>query len=117
MAYGSGAGGSLGHYSYANTATLADYTAAVQAGRKPVTGIQQADALQALRDRVVVDVLPSLKKGDSYGEVALASVGSCPETAQGDGLVIAAKLHAGAFTAANQPMLPQLITHNSHLRC
>ena len=55
-----------------------------------------------------IDVLLFLKEEDSYGEVALASVGSCPETAQGDGLVIAASSTRELLRRRTNPCSPGL---------
>lgn len=52
LAYGSGAGGSLGNYSYTLAADLGAYRAAVEAGCKPIDGMRTCDALQPARDAV-----------------------------------------------------------------
>ncbi len=50
LAYGSGAGGTLGQYSYGIAADLRSYRDAVRAGRKPIDGIRVSDSLQPVRD-------------------------------------------------------------------
>lgn len=52
LAYGSGAGGSLGPYSYFVAPDLEDHAQGVREGRKPVAGMRVADAQQPLRDLV-----------------------------------------------------------------
>ncbi|HRD33105.1 MAG TPA: heme anaerobic degradation radical SAM methyltransferase ChuW/HutW [Rhodocyclaceae bacterium] len=49
LAYGSGAGGQVGRYSYAVTGDLQGYADAVRGGDKPLSAIQVADDLQAAR--------------------------------------------------------------------
>lgn len=49
LAYGSGAGGKLGRYSYTLMADLDAYGAAVRAGRKPIEAILVADPLEPAR--------------------------------------------------------------------
>lgn len=49
LAYGSGAGGMLGRYSYALTADIDAYGDAVRAGRKPIDGIRVSDSLEPAR--------------------------------------------------------------------
>lgn len=52
LAYGSGAGGLAGGYSYAIESDLIRYGEAVQAGRKPLAGLSVGDAWQPARQRV-----------------------------------------------------------------
>lgn len=53
LAYGSGAGGTIGRYSYSIAGDLRRYRDDVAAGRKPVDGISVSDDLQPARDHVV----------------------------------------------------------------
>ena len=50
LAYGSGAGGMLGRYSYGVTGELDAYREALLAGRKPISGMRVSDALQPVRN-------------------------------------------------------------------
>lgn len=52
LAYGSGAGGMLGRYSYAVMADLDCYRDAVLAGRKPIDGIRVSDSLEPARNAI-----------------------------------------------------------------
>lgn len=52
LAFGAGAGGSIGRTSYAVTGDLAQYGEALGAGRKPIGMMATADALQPLRTAV-----------------------------------------------------------------
>lgn len=52
LAYGSGAGGSLGRFSYGIDGDLPGYLRAVGQARKPLAGMFEADAWQPIRDRV-----------------------------------------------------------------
>ncbi|MCG6658807.1 heme anaerobic degradation radical SAM methyltransferase ChuW/HutW [Halomonas campisalis] len=52
LAFGSGAGGSLGRYSYSVDPDLQAYLMAGNEGRKPLSGMLEADSLQPLRDWV-----------------------------------------------------------------
>ncbi len=67
LAFGSGAGGSAGDFSYSLSGDLQDYYNKVSSGEKALTGMQQADAYQSLRDQVTGDMetgklsLPALK--------------------------------------------------------
>lgn len=50
LAYGAGAGGSLGAYSYGLTSDLEQYGEQVSAGRKPIAMLTASDSLQPVRD-------------------------------------------------------------------
>jgi oxygen-independent coproporphyrinogen-3 oxidase len=50
LAYGSGAGGMLGRYSYAVSGDLGSYRQSMLAGRKPIDGMRFSDALQPVRN-------------------------------------------------------------------
>lgn len=50
LAYGSGAGGMLGQYSYGIASDLDSYRDAMLAGRKPIDGIRVSDSLQPVRN-------------------------------------------------------------------
>ena len=52
LAYGSGAGGSLGAFGYGLTSDLAGFAEAVQAGRKPIGMMTSSDNLRASRNLV-----------------------------------------------------------------
>src|SRR5690606_13784105 len=52
LAYGSGAGGRMGHHSYALAPDLDTYAQGVRAGRKPLAGMRVADRFQPLRNLV-----------------------------------------------------------------
>jgi anaerobilin synthase len=52
LAYGAGAGGSIGRYSYSLTADLDPYREAIRRGDKPLGTLHVADALAPLRDRL-----------------------------------------------------------------
>ncbi|WP_120797074.1 heme anaerobic degradation radical SAM methyltransferase ChuW/HutW [Thiocapsa rosea] len=52
LAYGAGAGGSIGRYSYSLTADLDPYREAIRRGDKPLGTLHVADALAPLRDRI-----------------------------------------------------------------
>ena len=52
LAYGSGAGGSLGRYSYSIEGNLQRYGDIISAGRKPLAGIRVSDALALARHYV-----------------------------------------------------------------
>lgn len=52
LAYGSGAGGTLGPYSYAVAADLDTYRDAVIAGKKPLDGMRVAGPLQPVRNAI-----------------------------------------------------------------
>lgn len=52
LAYGAGAGGSIGRYSYSLTADLDPYREAIRRGEKPLGTLHVADALAPLRDRL-----------------------------------------------------------------
>lgn len=52
LAFGSGAGGSIGRYSYGLTSDLQRYGEDMHAGRKPIGMLSASDAIQPLRDRV-----------------------------------------------------------------
>lgn len=52
LAYGSGAGGKLGRYSYTLTADIDAYGAAIGAGRKPIAAILVSDPLEPARGAV-----------------------------------------------------------------
>ncbi|MCC7348732.1 MAG: heme anaerobic degradation radical SAM methyltransferase ChuW/HutW [Variibacter sp.] len=52
LAYGSGAGGTLGRYSYSVAGDLQHYGAAVAAGRKPLGGMSMSDDLEPARHHV-----------------------------------------------------------------
>jgi oxygen-independent coproporphyrinogen-3 oxidase len=53
LAYGSGAGGSIGRYSYGLASTLPQYRDEITAGRKPLNGMSVADDLQPVRNYVI----------------------------------------------------------------
>lgn len=53
LAYGSGAGGSLGNLSFGLTGELAAFSEAVLAGRKPIGMLASSDNLRHLRDLVI----------------------------------------------------------------
>ena len=77
LAYGAGAGGSIGRYSYSLVGDLDSYRAAIRRGDKPLSALQVADALAPLRDR--------LAGGIEVGCLDL----TCLETAQAPGLLSA----------------------------
>jgi len=52
LAYGSGAGGSIGDLSYGLSGDLAAFGAAIEAGRKPVGMLMASDSLRTLRNRI-----------------------------------------------------------------
>ncbi len=52
LAYGSGAGGSIGDLSYGLTGDLAAFGRSVEAGRKPIGMMMASDGLRALRNRI-----------------------------------------------------------------
>jgi oxygen-independent coproporphyrinogen-3 oxidase len=52
LAYGSGAGGSIGRYGYGLSGALQTYRDEVSAGRKPLDAMTVSDDLQPLRDYV-----------------------------------------------------------------
>lgn len=52
LAYGSGAGGTLGRYSYGIASNLDAYRNTLLAGRKPIDGIRVSDALQPTRNLI-----------------------------------------------------------------
>lgn len=52
LAYGSGAGGSIGDYSYALSGDLEQYAADIKAGKKSIGMMLQSDRLQPLRSAV-----------------------------------------------------------------
>lgn len=72
LAYGSGAGGLLGSYSYAIASDLQAYTQAVREGRKPVDGMRVSDARQPLRNLVTA--------GIETGRLDLAQVAAAAAT-------------------------------------
>jgi putative heme utilization carrier protein HutX len=53
LAYGSGAGGSIGRYSYSLAGKLQQYRDDIAAGRKPLNGMSVSDDLQLARDHVI----------------------------------------------------------------
>ena len=53
LAYGSGAGGSLGDLGYGLTGNLEEFAAAVRDGRKPIGMMSAADGLRGLRNFIV----------------------------------------------------------------
>ncbi len=52
LAYGAGAGGTIGRYSYSITGDLRQYNESVAAGRKPIGGMSVSDDLAAARHHV-----------------------------------------------------------------
>ncbi|MCC7046616.1 MAG: heme anaerobic degradation radical SAM methyltransferase ChuW/HutW [Alphaproteobacteria bacterium] len=52
LAYGSGAGGSIGRYSYSLAGKLQQYKDEIAAGRKPLAGMSVADDLQPARNHI-----------------------------------------------------------------
>lgn len=56
LAFGSGAGGSLGAFSYSVQGDLNRYLEQTAAGQKPVSGMLKADSWQPLRERVIAGV-------------------------------------------------------------
>lgn len=53
LAYGSGAGGSIGRYSYSVAGKLTQYREDIAAGRKPLGSMSVSDDLQAARNHVI----------------------------------------------------------------
>jgi oxygen-independent coproporphyrinogen-3 oxidase len=53
LAYGSGAGGSIGRHSYSLAGKLQQYRDDIAAGRKPLNGMSVSDDLQPARDHVI----------------------------------------------------------------
>ncbi len=66
LAYGSGAGGSIGRYGYGLAGALPQYRDAVVAGRKPLGGMTVSDDFQPLRNAVAA--------GFEVGRLDLASL-------------------------------------------
>lgn len=60
LAYGSGAGGVLGRYSYSVVGDIAQYGAGVDAGRKPLGGMNVSDDVDAARQYVTAGFEPGL---------------------------------------------------------
>jgi len=56
LAYGSGAGGQLGRYSYGVNGDLAAYAAAMNDGQKPISGMRIGDDLQPIRDYIAANL-------------------------------------------------------------
>lgn len=56
LAFGSGAGGSIGQFSYHNQGDLAAYLERIKAGQKALDGILVADRWQPLRERIIAGI-------------------------------------------------------------
>lgn len=56
LAYGSGAGGSLGGYSYSLSDDLESYSSRTEAGAKALSGMRRSDAHQPLRDAITASI-------------------------------------------------------------
>lgn len=76
LAFGAGAGGAIGRYSFSLQADLEDYRAAVAQGHKPLASMHRADARQPLRDL--------LSAGIEAGTLDLAALASQWQPPLGD---------------------------------
>ena len=56
LAFGSGAGGAIGAFSYQLDGELDGWSAAVRRGQKPIVAMHEADALEPLRQRLTGDL-------------------------------------------------------------
>lgn len=72
LAYGSGAGGSIGSSSYALTGDLGLYAAHIRSGAKPIGMMLESDGLDVLRNRVTA--------GFEVGQLDLAGLDSAAST-------------------------------------
>lgn len=82
LAFGSGAGGKRGSYSYTLDGDLEGYLSTVNRGRKPLAGMLQGDALQPLRDVVCGDLEVGALDLQRLPAVMSAAADALPELRQ-----------------------------------
>ena len=113
LAYGSGAGGTLGRYSYSVAADLDTYRDAVTAGKKPLDGMRVSNSLQPARNAITAGLEVGRLDLDRialpHGDTLAARVAPLIEQWRAAGLVSVAG-HVVSLTTAGRFWYSNLIS-------